>query len=139
MRLVISRWPSLQENCRSAGAVMGFAFPGPPETSLNRPLLAVFSSSALSRTSAKGQPPTCCEASGWTTSKTRWGLLSSIYFESCQLLTTAPRLEISTRYKSFCTTMDCSSLADFGVTATGAVDLPEVIVEIGRASCRERV
>src|SRR4030081_2840508 len=98
--LVISRWPSLQENCRSAGALMGFAFPVLPETSLNRPLLAVFSRSALSRTSAKGHPPTCCEASGWTTSRTRGGLLSSVYLESCQLLTTAPRLEISTRYKS---------------------------------------
>ena len=46
---------------------------------------------------SNGQPPVCCAASGCTTSSTRCGFESSIYFFSCQLFTTAPRFENSTR------------------------------------------
>ena len=70
-----------------------------------------------------GHPFNSCEASGCTTSSTRGGLASSLYFLSCQLFTTPPRLENSTRYKLFSTTTvrSCESLftaAD--ATADGA-------------------
>src|SRR5258706_2018088 len=53
----------------------------------------------------------------------RGGFASSVYFFSCQLFTTAPRFENSTRYRSFSTTMVRSSVSALGATAIlGAAD-----------------
>src|SRR5271163_3486780 len=49
----------------------------------------------------------------------RGGLLSSVYFLSCQLLTTAPRLEISTRYRSFSSTTVRSCVSLLAITGVG--------------------
>src|SRR5437764_15268662 len=67
---------------------------------------------------ANGHPPVCCAASGCTRSRMRGGLASSVYFLSCQLLTTAPRFENSTRYRSFSTTIVRSCVSAFASIAT---------------------
>src|SRR5271157_618352 len=72
-------------------------------------------------TMEKGQPPVSAAALGWTRSKTFWGFESSLYFLSCQLLMTAPRLENSTRYRSFSTTMLRSWVSSMGGTEGAAV------------------
>src|SRR5215470_13031742 len=71
---------------------------------------------------ASGQPLVCVAASGCTKSRTCGGLASSKYFLSFQLLTTAPRFENSTRYRSFSTAMvrSCDSARGSLLTA-GAV------------------
>src|SRR5208283_1437707 len=72
-------------------------------------------------TREKGQPPVSPAALGWTRSRIFWGFESSLYFFSCQLLTTAPRLENSTRYSSFSTTMLRSWVSSVGGTDGAAV------------------
>ena len=56
----------------------------------------------------------------------RWLSSSSLYFFSCQLFTTAPRLENSTRYRAFSTTIvrSCES-AVAGTAGTDAADTVE--------------
>src|SRR5438876_2648959 len=76
-----------------------------------------------------GQPPTSCAVFACTTSSTQGGLepsshfcggfVSSVYFLSFQLLTTPPRFENSTRYKSLSTTIVRSFLSP-STTARGA-------------------
>src|SRR5208337_4929381 len=68
----------------------------------------------------KGQPPVSTAAFGWTRSRIFCGLESSLYFLSCQLLTTAPRFENSTRYRSFSTTMVRSCASPTGGVAGAA-------------------
>src|SRR5208282_5001737 len=108
---------SLQEKVRSAGAVRELESPD----NLYSPLLAAFSSCGSSMTIENGQPPVSTDAFGWTKSRIFWGLESSLYFLSCQLLTTAPRLENSTRYRSFSTTMVRSCASATGSAAGTAL------------------
>src|SRR3984893_19430462 len=75
---------------------------------------------------ANGPPPVCCAASGCTKSRMRGGFESSVYFLSCQLFTTAPRLENSTRYRSFFTTRVRSSASALGGVA--GCDTPDTLV-----------
>src|SRR5271155_2555078 len=75
----------------------------------------------------------------------RGGLLSSVYFLSCQLLTTAPRLEISTRYSSFSITTVRSCVSLFALTgvagAAPAIDedpgaaFPDAFLDGAAAPC----
>src|ERR1700723_297643 len=71
-------------------------------------------------TSENGQPSSCATLS-FTRSSGRGGFWSSIYLFSCQVFTTPPRFDSSTRYSALCTTTVFSSLAsatdEFAVAA----------------------
>ncbi len=81
----------------------------PPEVISNSALLTAISCCGSSSASENGQLPDCCAASACTRSRVRGGLLSSVNFFNCQLRTTPPRLEISTRYRSLSMTMEVFS------------------------------
>src|SRR5260370_23135544 len=99
------------------------AGPGSRTQARYSPPFAAFCNCSSSSTTEKGQPPVCCDASGCTTSSTRCGFASSLYFFNCQLFTTAPRFEISTRYRLFSTTIvrSCESVFTATLAAGAAV------------------
>src|ERR1700688_3926675 len=134
---VTSRWPSLQDSVTSAGACRTAPASGtfPAEVISNSALFAVTSCCGSSSAREKGQLPDCWAASACTRSSVRGGLLSSVNFLSCQLRSTPPRLEISTRYRSLSITTELSALAARMVKgAAGIAAFPAAGTEVEGAT-----